>query len=236
MNRLVVINSGLPYASKSWQLKVMLALPEFAQAQTIRMDDVRVQLFGHRADLDVTKHEHLFKNEKTRFLILERLVCGCPLVISEALLLTEAGQQRPLLETVSRAEMYVQTIERELAGRETISTPNPPSQVLLRVILFHANLETTNRRIAANSDERRSSNAAVFDLEGLRGAVIGFEYPRLYRPLISDTSDESEENQIRQTGEIKAFVFTGTLPNDHEQRWAKMVSNHHELRKALGIS
>ncbi|KKW24242.1 MAG: hypothetical protein UY68_C0002G0018 [Parcubacteria group bacterium GW2011_GWF2_52_12] len=236
MDRIVVVASGLPYSGKSWQIQRMLGLPGFQKAVVVRMDDVRVQLYGDRSDTHVTKSEHLFKNEKTRNLILEQLVLGAELVLTEAILLTEEGHQKPFLEMLERADNYVQVIEQEYAKRDNARTPDSPSMVFGRVILFHASLAATERRIERSSADRRESNAAVFDLQGLYGAVSGLEYPKLYQPLVVDTSDESGPVHARQVEEIQDFVFRGLLPSDQKQRWNQMLQHHEQLRKALKIS
>ena len=214
----------------------MLELPCFQKAIVIRMDDVRVQLYGDRSDTHVTKSEHLFKNEKTRNLILEELILGAELVLTEASLLTEEGHQKPYLEMLKRAENYVQTIEQEYAKRDNARVPDPLSAVFGRVILFHASLAATERRIECSSADRRESNAAVFDLQGLYGAVSVLEYPKLYQPLVVDTSDEFGTAYTRQVEEIQDFVFRGLLPSDQKQRWNQMLQHHEQLRKALKIS
>ena len=204
----------------------MLGLPGFQKAVVVRMDDVRVQLYGDRSDTHVTKSEHLFKNEKTRNLILEELILGAELVLTEAILLTEEGHQKPFLEMLERADNYVQVIEQEYAKRDNARTPDSPSMVFGRVILFHASLAATERRI-----ERSSA-----DLQGLYGAVSVLEYPKLYQPLVVDTSDESGPVHARQVEEIQDFVFRGLLPSDQKQRWNQMLQHHEQLRKALKIS
>ena len=163
MDRNVVVVSGLPYSGKSWYLKRLLELPEFEEAVSIRMDDARVALYGDRADTHVTRSEHLFKNEKTRNTILEKLVLGNSLLVTEVMMPTEEGHQRPFVEMIHRANDYVQAIEREYAVRDQEPMPNPASKVFLKVILFHSSLEVIRRRVADSSEERRLSNAGFFD-------------------------------------------------------------------------
>ncbi len=99
MNRTVIVVSGLPYTGKSWQLRRMLSLPGFEDGIVVQMDEIRVGLYGHRSDTDVTRSEHLFKNEKTRNTVLEKLVLGHRLVLTEDSQLTVAGHQQPFVDS-----------------------------------------------------------------------------------------------------------------------------------------
>ena len=207
VNRLVLIVSGLQYSGKSYLLKRLLARLELADAVAFPIDPIRIALYGDRADTHVTKTEHLFKNEWSRYEMLRALVLGRRVVASEMVMLTRSGHQGPMLEMVARAEQYVQIIEREYAQRDGLPPP-VPSQVQLKVLLPYASLDCIAERLTANQEERRQSGSIVFDWRGMFGGYSQFEFPdaSTYEPLYLDTSDESAAANEARLAEILAFL------------------------------
>ncbi len=235
MDRTVFVASGMPYAGKSTILNRVLEAPYAKGATLVRMDDIRKKLYGDRGDTHVTKSEHLYKNEKVRNAILEALVLGAPMVATEAVMLTEKGHQKPFLDMVARADAYVKAIEAEARVRDELPEPATPSSVKPKVVLLYAATEVIVDRANRSMEERRKSNASIFDLTGIRGALEQFEFPLLYQPLLIDTSDESELGLGKCLVEIDSFILE-TLEQSEDvfkQRKAEFVRSWEELKKIV---
>jgi len=234
MDRKIVVFSGLNCGGKSHWLNRIRAHPRFECLPVVRMDDVRIALFGDRADTHITPSEHLYKNERVRQIILEHLVLGAEGVMTELILPTREGHQRPMLGLAERADAYVQAIEQESAKRDNLQLPTP-SRVHLRVILLHCSLSAAKRRL--ESAERQRSGSAVFDMKGMRGATLLFEPPAMYTPLILDTSLETPEAVRRDaaTDEAAANSLYATFcqPSLKKRKTASSGKESAERRSRL---
>lgn len=237
MNRQVLVFSGLPFSGKSYLLKRVAELLASHQPVIVRMDPIRERLYGNRADTHVTRSEHLFKNEVTRYQILEHLVLGAPLVMVEMLMLTRADHQQPFVEMINRARKYILDIERECCLRDGQEPPTSPTKVDLRVVLAYASPAITAQRADTPSEERQRSSAAVMDLVGIGGALKIFEFPapNLYVPLPVDTSDESGETTRHRLQEIVAFSRgEWSLPDDEREcRLTRAQAYFQELKQLV---
>ena len=207
-----LVVSGLPYAGKSYLLKHLLKQKEIAGAVELSLDKVRLKLFGTRPDHHITKTEHLFKNDCLRNGILEYLISGSRIVVSEATMLTREMHQKPIVEMVSKAEQLIQTIEREYCLRDNLPVPASPAIVQLKVVLCYASLKCVANRISSSQQERKCTGASVFDWIGMANGYSHFEFPDpllSYEPLYLDTSDESDEANQSRIREVLAFIHNG---------------------------
>lgn len=208
----------------------MLKLKEM---NIVRMDKIRTQLYGERADTDITATEHLFKNEVTRYEILKLLVCGVPTVLNESVMLTVSKHQEPFVQMISKAQGYVEAIECEQYKQRGLPLPLHPTKVNLRVLLFFASPEVIAIRAArGHTEERTESFASFSNLRGMWNAVRQFEFPdnRHYSPLLVDTTDESLSAEEERMAEIQEFLSEGKLDQRiNEKRLQGAKKYHSEL-------
>jgi hypothetical protein len=229
-----VVVSGWQFVGKSYYLDVLAQLPEMADARIVRMDAILRDLYGDRPDTDITKTEHLYKNEATRSAMLRELVLGAETLLTETVLMTERDHQVPMLDMIKRAEEYVQAIERELAERTHTLVPIP-TKVNLRVILLHCSLDCTNRRIERARGQERAYSP-ISTLLGMESTITQFEYPGVYTPLIIDTSDESPGAEHARLGEMRGFITDGWLPHDNDARWPLLRAHREEIRAIIDFT
>jgi len=219
---LVGVFSGLVFSGKSFFRNWVMSLPEYKDAVFASADAVRQRLYGDRSDTHITKTEHVFKNEATRFEVKTRLIIERPsAVFLEMVMLTREAHQKPFVEMVESVNWYLQTIERETTERDGQSIPDSPVKVDFRCIYFYCDLEAVKRRIGYRQQELKTvgnvSNASVFDFDGfLRGARQIEIPPAGYTPLYLNTSDESPEALTRQRQEI-LFFLKGEMPINEEE-------------------
>ncbi|OGN05671.1 MAG: hypothetical protein A2831_00625 [Candidatus Yanofskybacteria bacterium RIFCSPHIGHO2_01_FULL_44_17] len=223
---LVVVFSGLVFSGKSFFRNWAMGLSEFQNAQTVAMDDIRKLLWGNKSDTDITKTEHIFKNEATRFEVKRRLIIERPpAMFLESVMLTREAHQKPFVEMIDSANWYLQTIEKEEANRDDLPPSKQSIKIDFRCIYLYCNLETVRRRIQYRLRELEvsgnKSNASVFDSEGfLRGAKQIEIPPVHYTPLYINTSDESPHALEKQRQEILLFL-RGEMPigtEEHQRR------------------
>ena len=211
---LVGVFSGLVYSGKSFFRNWVMGLPEYRDALLVAMDDTREFLWPGRSDSHITRTEHVFKNEATRFVVKTRLIVGKPSALFlEMVMLTRKDHQHPFVEMVEDAQRYLQLIEREEVERDGVPVPKIPIAVDFKCIYFYCDLAAVRRRIDYRLRETGNpTNASVFDLEGfLRGARQIEIPPSGYVPLYVNTSDESPEALDHQREEILSFL-RGEMP------------------------
>lgn len=103
---LVGIFSGLVFSGKSFFRTWVMDLPEYKDAVFVAMDDIRQRFWPTRSDTHITKTEHVFKNEATRFEVKTRLIVEKPLaVFLEMVMLTREVHQRPFVEMVEGCQL-----------------------------------------------------------------------------------------------------------------------------------
>jgi hypothetical protein len=231
--------SGLVFSGKSFFRNWAMGLPEFQNAQTVAMDDIRKLLWGDKSDTEITKTEHVFKNEATRFEVKKRLIIERPpAMFLESVMLTKEAHQKPFAEMIDNANWYLQTIEKEEATRDGLQPPEQSIKVDFRCIYLYCDLETVRRRIeyrlrevAASGD---TSNASVFDFEGFLRGARQIEIPPVhYTPLYINTSNESSCALEKQHQEILSFLREG-IPIDteeHQRRADEAVTILDQARK-----
>lgn len=214
---LVGVFSGLVFSGKSFFRNWVMSLPEYKDEVFVSADAVRGRLYRDRSDTHITKTEHVFKNEVTRFEVKTRLIVKRPpAVFLEMVMLTREAHQRPFVDMVESVNWYLQTIEEEEAKRDGQPVLESPVRVDFRCIYFYSDLEAVKRRIGYRKRELETmgniSNASVFDFDGfLRGAQQIEIPPTGYVPLYLNTSDESEEALNRQRQEVLSFL-RGEMP------------------------
>ena len=233
----VAVFSGLTFGGKSFLREWVMGLPEYAGAQTLAMDPIRRQLFGDRSDTHITKTEHVFKNEVTRFELKKKLIIERPpTVFLEMVMLTRAAHQRPFAEMMDSVNDYLRKIEQEEAQRDG-RAPSTAVSVDFRCMYLYCDLEAVRRRIEyRRRDIERSGNttsASVFDLGGfVRGAQQIEIPPDGYMPLYLNTSDESPGAVAQNQAEVLAFL-QGKMPisdQESQRRMAEAVSILTEAR------
>ena len=236
----VVVVSGLPYSGKSYLLNQMLSnLPEFKDATCLSLDQVRQGLFGERQDSHITKTEHIFKNHALRYQILEKIVLGASMVVTEAVMLTRNDHQKPFVDLIAEANRYRSSIEIEASVRDETPAPQLFSSVHLRVILAYADAETIRLRATQGSSaDRLAAASSVFDLLGARNAYIGFEFPdsSTYSPLYINTSASSDAATRVRLGEVRAFVLGGMIAEaviENERREEEAQTAYERVKKMI---
>ena len=219
---LVGVFSGLVFSGKSFFRRWVMSLPEYREAAFVSADAVRDRLYGNRSDTNITKTEHVFKNEATRFELLTKLIVERPpAVFLEMVMLTRDAHQQPFAEMIESASRYLQIIEHEEFLRDNKPVPVSPVKVDFSCVYFYCDLETVERRIGYRRRELETlgnvTNASVFDFGGfIRGARQIEIPPAGYTPLYINTSDESEVALNRQREEVLSFL-KGEMPIDEEE-------------------
>ncbi|MBI2098125.1 MAG: hypothetical protein HYT49_00470 [Candidatus Wildermuthbacteria bacterium] len=216
---LVVVFSGLVYSGKSFFRNWVMSLPEYKDAVLVSMDDTREFLWPGRSDAHITRTEHVFKNEATRFVVKAKLIVERPQVLFlEMMMLTRDSHQRPFVEMIHDAKRYLQAIEREEAERDGVLVPDMPIAVDFRCFYFYCDLAAVRRRIQYRLQEvGNPTNASVFDLEGFLRSARQVEIPPFgYTPLYVNTADESPKALARQRAEVLAFL-RGEMPISEEE-------------------
>lgn len=237
---LVGVFSGVVFSGKSFFRNWVMGLPEYRDAFFASADAVRQRLYGDRSDTHITKTEHVFKNETTRFEVKTRLIVEKPpAVFLEMVMLTREAHQRPFVEMVESANWYLQTIEQEEAQRDSRPIPESPVKVDFRCIYFYCDLEAVKRRIGYRQRELETvgnvTSASVFDFDGfLRGARQVEIPPAGYIPLYLNTSDESQEALNRQREEILSFL-RGEMPISEEELQRRAAEAVAILEQARGL-
>lgn len=224
-DRVVVLCSGLTYAGKSHLITQLLADEELKRyADVVRLDDVYRRLFNNRIDHEVTKTEHLYKNEVWRQDMLQRLVLGAaPVVISEAVMLTRRAHQQPFVDMLQRAQAYLEQI--------AIEKSLPAPTIRFKPLLMFASPETIERR----AREDRGRDSAVRGLADASISYLQFEFPEEYEPLYLDTSLETAEANQGRIVEARAFINGGSLPSDNAKRREAAVRAHQAFLQKIAI-
>lgn len=237
---LVGVFSGLVFSGKSFFRTWVMSLPEYKDTVFVAMDDVRQRFWPTRSDTHITKTEHVFKNEATRFEVKTKLIVERPpAVFLEMVMLTREAHQRPFVEMVKSADWYLQAIEREEAERDGKPTPESPITVDFRCIYFYCDLETVKRRIGYRQRELETvgniTSASVFDFDGFLCVTRQIEIPPLgYIPLYLNTSDESQEALNRQRNEVLSFL-RGEMPISEEELERRAAEAVAILDQARGL-
>ncbi|OHB13715.1 MAG: hypothetical protein A3G05_02190 [Candidatus Zambryskibacteria bacterium RIFCSPLOWO2_12_FULL_45_14] len=236
---LVGVFSGLVFSGKSFFRNWVMGLPEYKDAVFVSADAVRNRLYGDRSDTHITKTEHVFKNEVTRSDVKTKLIVERPpAVFLEMVMLTREAHQRPFVEMVESANLYLQTIEQEEVQRDGKPVPESSVKVDFKCVYFYCDLETVKRRVGYRQRELETcgnvTNASVFDLNGFLRGAQQIEIPPVgYTPLYLNTSDESEGALYRQHEEVLSFL-RGEMPVDEkelERREAEAIAFLEQARQ-----
>ena len=217
-NRILVgVFSGLVFSGKSFWRERIAALPSYNEVFQLAMDDIRRRLWG---DKELTKTEHVFKNEATRDELKTTLIVNKPpAIFLEMVMLTHESHQLPFVKIINSARCYLQKIEVEECEKSGVTKPADPINVDPRIIYFYCDLDAVRRRIKCRTEELERLgnrfNVDVVNFNGYINAARQMELPIHYEPLYLDTSNESPEAQEKQEKEILEF-FSGEMPTNYD--------------------
>jgi len=223
-DREVHLVTGHVGSGKSHYFSILRKLPEYQGLDVFvsSTDTVRVEYYYERAggivedntlghltlDRLLTEWDKVYNNELLR-VDAERafLVRGCKKALLDVVMRTRRFHQRPFVAMVRKVQQYLRLIDEELANRRDMLSPDPPSTVHLRVVLFFCDFDTTIRRLMKRwkVDEKTA-------LIPFCQSTASYELPDAYPFLAINTFDGSRRGEAERVREIRDY-FSGRTPD-----------------------